>query len=150
MALTVGSLFAGIGGLDLGLERAGFEIRWQVEIDPFARKVLEKHWPDVRRFEDVRQVGGLDLEPVDVIAGGFPCKQTSRAAAIFGRRVGLAGRDSGLWHEQRRIIELLQPRIAIVENPDSEWLATVQGDLAGLGYRASRWPLTAASVGCLP
>src|SRR5512146_967990 len=60
--LTVGSLFAGIGGFDLGFERAGFEIKWQVEIDPFCRAVLAKHWPDVRRYEDVRTVGADELE----------------------------------------------------------------------------------------
>jgi DNA (cytosine-5)-methyltransferase 1 len=144
--LTVGSLFAGIGGFDLGLERAGMEVKWQVEIDPFCRAVLAKHWPEVKRYEDVRTVGA-ELERVDVICGGFPCKQTSRAAAITGRRVGLAGRDSGLWRHMHRIIGQLQPRIAIVENPDSEWLTTVQGDLAGTGYRVSRWPISAASVG---
>ena len=56
--MTVGSLFSGIGGFDLGLERAGFEIRWQVEIDPFCTKVLERHWPHVRRYQDVRSVHG--------------------------------------------------------------------------------------------
>jgi DNA (cytosine-5)-methyltransferase 1 len=56
--LTVGSLFAGIGGFDLGFERAGFELRWQVEIDPFCQAVLANHWPAVRRYEDVRTVHG--------------------------------------------------------------------------------------------
>jgi len=67
-----GSLFAGIGGMDLGLERAGMECRWQVEIDDYCNKVLAKHWPNVPRFRDVCEVGVSNLEPVDLIAGGFP------------------------------------------------------------------------------
>ena len=71
--LTFGSLFAGIGGLDLGLERAGLQCRWQVEIDPYAVRVLQKHWPDVPKYPDIREVG-CELERVDVICGGFPCQ----------------------------------------------------------------------------
>jgi DNA (cytosine-5)-methyltransferase 1 len=62
MTLTVGSLFAGVGGFDLGAERAGLEVRWQVEIDPFCRAVLAKHWPNVRRYEDVRRCYGVDRQ----------------------------------------------------------------------------------------
>ena len=145
--MTVGSLFAGIGGFDLGLERAGMIVRWQVEISPFCQRVLAKHWPHVSRYTDVRTVGADTLAPVDLICGGFPCKQTSRAAAMFGRRIGFDGPDSGLWREQLRLIRELQPRIAIVENPDSQWLAEVQGDLARARYHVSRWAFPAASVG---
>jgi DNA (cytosine-5)-methyltransferase 1 len=67
--MTFGSLFAGIGGIDLGLERTGMECRWQVEIDPFCREVLRKHWPNVKRYEDVREVGEHNLEPVDLLCG---------------------------------------------------------------------------------
>jgi hypothetical protein len=67
--ITHGSLFTGIGGLDLGLERAGMVTKWQVEIDPYCTRVLEKHWPDVPRFKDVRDVGKKNLEAVDVISG---------------------------------------------------------------------------------
>lgn len=162
MALTVGSLFAGIGGFDLGLERAGMRVKWQVEINDYARRVLEKHWPDVKRLRDIREAVGYRrdvygyisehamrslLDPVDLICGGFPCKQTSRAAAIHGRRVGLAGRDSGLWREMLRIIGELQPGRCLVENPDSEWLSEVSGDLEGLGYAVSRINISAAAVG---
>jgi site-specific DNA-cytosine methylase len=73
MALTHGSLFTGIGGIDLGLEWAGFETSWQVEIDKFCNKVLAKRWPDVPKFTDVRSVGKHNLKPVDLISGGFPC-----------------------------------------------------------------------------
>ena len=72
--LTIGSLFSGIGGLELGLEWAGLgPVKWQVEIDDYCLKVLEKHWPDVKRYKDVKEVGKHNLEPVDLICGGFPC-----------------------------------------------------------------------------
>ena len=85
--LTVGSLFAGIGGMDLGLERAGMEIKWQVEIDGYCQRVLAKHWPHVQRFSDVREVGRHNLESVDLICGGFPCQDISNA----GKRAGIDG-----------------------------------------------------------
>ncbi len=76
--LTFGSLFAGIGGIDLGLERAGMTCRWQVEIDEWCRRVLAKHWPDIPKYADIKGVGA-ELERVDVIAGGFPCQPVSVA-----------------------------------------------------------------------
>lgn len=72
-APTFGSLFAGAGGFDLGFEAAGFRCAWQVEIDRTCRAVLARHWPDVPRFEDVRDCGRHNLAPVDVVVGGFPC-----------------------------------------------------------------------------
>jgi DNA (cytosine-5)-methyltransferase 1 len=92
MSPTVGSLFAGIGGFDLGFERAGFETVWQVEIDPWCRKVLAKNFPHAERFEDVRTVGKHNLSRVDVIVGGFPCQDISNAVVpqipeLFARRI---------------------------------------------------------------
>ena len=72
MTLTLGSLFSGIGGIDKGFEAAGFETRWQVENDPAAILRLEKHWPDVTRYGDIKGINTEDLEPVECIAGGFP------------------------------------------------------------------------------
>ena len=77
--LTFGSLFAGIGGFDLGFERAGMVCKWQVEIDDYANRVLRKHWPNVRKHDDVRTWPQPDTEPVDVICGGFPCQDISNA-----------------------------------------------------------------------
>ena len=98
--MRFGSLFAGIGGMDLGLERAGMECAWQVEIDPYCQKVLAKHWPDVQRFGDIKDCGAHNLEPVDLICGGFPCQDISLA----GKGAGIEGERSGLWSEYHRII----------------------------------------------
>ena len=111
MSLTVGSLFSGVGGFDLGFERAGMAVRWQCEIDPAARGVLRRHWPDVTMYEDVRDVGS-GAEPVDVVVGGFPCQDVS----VAGRRAGLAGERSGLWFEFHRVLGELAPEWVVIEN----------------------------------
>ena len=111
MTFTFGSLFAGIGGLDLGLERAGMVCSWQVEIDEYCRRVLAKHWPDVERFEDVRECGAHNLEPIDLICGGFPCQPHS----VAGKRKGAAD-DRDLWPEYFRIVAELRPRYVLAEN----------------------------------
>lgn len=83
--MKFGSLFAGIGGIDLGLERAGMECAWQVEVDEYHREVLASHWPDVTRYEDVKDCGRHNLYPVDLIAGGFPCQPVSIASKRKGQ-----------------------------------------------------------------
>lgn len=144
---TIGSLFSGIGGLELGMEAAGLgRVVWQVECDPFCLAVLAKHWPTVKRFQDVRTVGAVELARVFVLVGGFPCQDVSSA----GDRAGLAGERSGLWFEQRRIIEELCPPAVAVENVTSGeklWLPRVQHDLLSLGYRVEAWRLGAVDVG---
>ena len=145
--MTFGSLFSGIGGIDLGLERAGMTCAWQVEIDPWCRQVLTKHWPNVRRYEDVSAVGGDTLEPVDVIAGGFPCQDVS----VAGQRAGIQdGTRSGRWSEFHRIICELRPRYVFVENVPgllTNGMGRVLGDLADIGYDAEWEVLSAADVG---
>lgn len=144
--MRVGSLFSGIGGLDLGLERAGMRVRWQVEIDPFCRKVLAKHWPDVPCYEDVRDVGAHNLEPVDLVCGGFPCIDISSS----GKKRGIRGPDSGLWFEMERVVCDLRPRLVVVENVADirfRGLHTVLGGLARLGYDAEWETLPAVSFG---
>lgn len=146
MSLTFGSLFAGIGGMDLGLERAGMTCKWQVEIDGYCRQVLAKHWPDVKRYEDVRTVGAHNLEPVDLICGGFPCQDVS----VAGKRAGLDGERSGLWFEFARIIRELRPRYALVENVPgllADGMGRVLGELAEIGYDAEWDCIPAAAVG---
>ena len=143
---TFGSLFSGIGGLDLGLERAGMRCAWQVEIDDYATKVLAKHWPDVTRFRDVRECGEHNLAPVDLVAGGFPCQDISDA----GKQAGIEGERSGLWAHFYRIICELRPRYVIVENVAAllhRGMGRVLGDLAACGYDAEWQILSAESVG---
>src|SRR5690606_28825328 len=110
--MRFGSLFAGIGGLDLGLERAGMQCRFQVEIDDYATKVREKHWPDLTRFRDVREVGRHNLLPVDIICGGFSCENISYA----GKGAGIDGERSGLFFEALRVVSELRPRYVLLEN----------------------------------
>lgn len=143
MSLTVGSLFSGIGGLDLGLERAGMAVKWQVEIDDYCNRVLAKHWPDIPRYRDVRTVGRHNLESVDLICGGFPCQDVS----VAGKRAGINGERSGLWREFIRIIGELRPRFVLVENVPGLFLdggiGRVLGDLAEVGYDAE-WSTVSA------
>ena len=133
--LTHGSLFSGIGGIELGLEWAGFETAWQVEIDPFCNQVLEKHWPNVQRFLDVRTVGKHNLKPVHIISGGFPCQDISVGAG--GKERGLHRERSGLWFEYARIVrELLPPWVLIenVPNLKNNGADQVISDMEGAGY----------------
>jgi DNA (cytosine-5)-methyltransferase 1 len=144
--LTFGSLFAGIGGIDLGFERAGMVCKWQVEINPYAQEVLAKHWPKVRRHDDVRTWPQFDTERVDIIAGGFPCQDISYA----GKGAGLAGERSGLFYEVCRIVREMGPRIVVLENVAAlltRGLDDVLGSLASLGYDAEWHCIPAASVG---
>lgn len=156
--MRVGSLFSGIGGLDLGLERAGMEVVWQVENDPYAQKVLKKHWPQVQLHGDVREVHSRPpqeydctgcLDPVDLICGGFPCQDLSRANP--GGGAGLDGARSGLWREFARIIGEVRPSWVLVENVDGapwkRWVPVVRGNLASLGYACVPIRVRAADVG---
>ena len=144
---TFGSLFAGIGGMDLGLERSGWECKWQVEIDPFCRRVLAKHWPSVPKHDDVRTFPPDSGDwRVDLIAGGFPCQDISGA----GKGAGLDGERSGLWREQFRIIRDLRPRYVVVANSPVllvRGLDRILGELASLGFDAEWSCLSACSLG---
>ena len=115
----MGSLFSGCGGMDLGFERAGFDVRWHAEIDKDAVSVLARHWPDVPQLGSVTDIDGAQIEPVDVIIGGFPCQDVSLA----GKRKGMAGARSGLFYEFLRIVEEMReatdgryPAVAVFEN----------------------------------
>ena len=143
---TFGSLFAGIGGFDLGLERAGWQCRWQVEIDDFCNRVLEKHWPHVKRYRDIRELREGDLEPVDLICGGFPCQDISDA----GRCAGITGERSGLWREMVRTLRMVRHQYALVENVAAllhRGMGTVLGDLAEIGHDAEWDCLPACFLG---
>ena len=119
MTLTFGSLFAGVGGFDMGFEKAGFECKFQVEWDKNCRTVLDRHWPDVEKWGDIINVNGRFLPPVDVIIFGSPCQDLS----VAGARKGLSGERSGLFHEAVRIIKEMRdatngtfPRWTVWEN----------------------------------
>lgn len=109
--MKFGSLFAGIGGLDLGLERAGMTCVWQVEKDEFCRKVLTKHWPDVPKYGDIFDVDFTQLPHVDLMCGGFPCQPFSTA----GNQKGAAD-ERFLWPEFARAICEVKPRWVLLEN----------------------------------
>lgn len=147
--MTFGSLFTGIGGFDLGLERAGMKCRFQVEIDPYCQRVLSRHWPEVGRWDDVQtflQEGDPDLWKVDLICGGFPCQDLS----VAGKGAGIDGPRSGLWREFARIIGLVRPGWVVLENVPMlvrRGLGRVLTDLARLGYSAEWEVVSAASFG---
>jgi len=148
--VTFGELFAGIGGFSLGLERAGMKCKWQVEIDPYATAVLNKHWPDVPRHDDVRTFPPTHTHTqdfsVDLICGGFPCQDIS----VAGKGAGLAGERSGLWNDFARIIRTVRPRWVVIENVPAltaRGLGTVLGDLAEIGFDAEWHCIPASAVG---
>ena len=144
--MKVGSLFSGIGGLDLGLERAGMTVAWQSEIDPYACKVLAKHWPGVPNHGDIKRIDWGTVEPVDVICGGYPCQPFSLASP--SRRGTEDPRH--LWPWVRDAISALRPRYAILENVKGHLSlggTTVLGDLATIGYDAQWRVIPAAGVG---
>lgn len=147
--LTVGSLFTGIGGLDLGLEATGrFHIAWQVEINDYCTHILARHWPTTPRYRDVRTVGKHNLSPVDVLCGGFPCQNISLSKTTG--IVGIDGPESGLWGEFARLICELRPCYVIVENVSAllgRGMGRVLGDLAACGYDAEWTVLQAAAFG---
>lgn len=136
--MRVLSLFSGVGGFDLGLERAGMTIAATCEIDPRARQVLAEHFPSAKAHDTILN---LDARPyrgaIDVVCGGFPCQDLS----VAGRRSGLAGARSGLFHEACRVIRESTPRWVVIENvPDllssngGRDMLAVLSRLAELGY----------------
>lgn len=135
--MRFGSLFSGVGGFDMGLEAVGMKCAWQVEVEPQAASVLRYRWPAVDLHADVRNVGRSNLAPVDLICGGFPCQDLS----VAGKRAGLAGERSGLFHEFMRVVDELAPRWVLIENVPGllssnggRDMGTVLGVLGRLGY----------------
>jgi DNA (cytosine-5)-methyltransferase 1 len=148
--LTHGSLFSGVGGLDLGFDAAGIETLWQCEINAQCRSVLAKHWPDATRYTDVSDVKGNEVKPVDILTFGSPCQDLS----VAGKRAGFQdGTRSNLYFEAIRIIEEMRhatdnqyPRFAVWENVrgalssngGNDFLAAIQA-LADIGAVDISW-----------
>jgi DNA (cytosine-5)-methyltransferase 1 len=144
-SLTVGSLFSGIGGIDLGLERAGHRVLWQSEIDNYACRVLKKHWPEIPNLGDVKKINWSEVPNVDIIAGGYPCQPFSTA----GKRKGKED-PRHLWPYVLDAIRTIRPRYALMENVRGHLtlgFGDVLADLAGCGYSAEWQIISAASVG---
>ncbi len=148
--MNVLDLFSGIGGFSLGLERAGMRTVAFCEIDPFCRRVLARHWPEVPCYDDIRTLSAYRLRAdgisINAICGGFPCQDISLA----GNGAGLEGERSGLWREYARIIGELRPDFVIVENVAAllaRGLDRVLADLAALGYDAEWHCIPAFAVG---
>lgn len=144
------SLFAGIGGLDLGLERAGWTCVGQVEVDPFCRRVLAKHWPDVFQWGDIRlldpEVIRARCGPIEALVGGFPCQD----ASVAGKGAGMAGHRTGLWREFHRLIVALRPLLVVCENVPglrTRGADRVLDDLESAGYAAAPIVVGARHVG---
>src|SRR3990167_9193649 len=144
MDLTHGSLFSGIGGFDLGFERVGIQTLWQVECDPYCLKVLEKHWPNVKRYTDVRTFLNEGAEQPEILSGGFPCQPFSRAGQRRGRED-----DRHLWPSMLAAIERLRPSWVIGENVlgilDME-LDRCISDLESCGYATRPFAIPALAV----
>ena len=149
--LTCGSLFSGVGGMDIGLQWAGFRHRFFAEIDEYCRAVLATRFPGVRVYDDVRDVDA-SAGRVDLLCGGFPCQDLS----VAGKRAGLAGERSGLFFEFMRIVDALHPRAILIENveglyssgsPKGADFGVVLDSLAERGYLASWRTLDAQHFG---
>ena len=143
--MRVGSMFAGIGGFDLAARWMGWETAWYTEIDPFCCATMAHHFPEARSLGDVTAVDWGQVEPVDLMCGGFPCQDIS----VAGKRKGIHGERSGLWKEYARAIRDLRPRWVVVENVGRLLRAgydVVRGDLRAAGYRVARPVLLSASA----
>lgn len=149
--MNVLDLFSGIGGFSLGLERAGMKTIAFCEYNEAAQRVLRKHWPDVPVYKDVRTLDGSQFRgTVNVVCGGFPCQDLSRA----GRQDGIEGQRSNLYTEMLRIISECRPEFAIFENvtnlltgESGRWFAQFLYDLAAVGYDAQWHCISASAVG---
>lgn len=135
----VASLFSGIGGFDLGFERAGFEVAFQCELNDYCQRVLTKHWPTVPKARDIKELNGADIPASDIWVAGFPCQDVSLAR--MGKRAGLRGKQSGLFHEFARLVGDARPSTFILENVAGllsshrgRDFGVVLGTLAELGY----------------
>ena len=143
--MKVGSLFSGYGGLDLAVTKVfDAEVVWHCEWEDAPSTVLDAHWPGVPNYRDVSKVDFTQVEPVDILTGGFPCQDLS----VAGKRKGLTdGTRSNLWFEFHRAIVELQPKFVIIENVRGLLSGTANSDLelesSGLEFNGSEPTLRA-------
>lgn len=135
----IASFFSGIGGVDYGLQMANFEISFQCEIDKFCNEILAKHWPDVKRHENIKDLDHATIPISEVWAGGFPCQDVS--IARMGPRAGLKGKRSGLFHDFADLLRARPPQVLLLENVPGllsshggRDFGTVIRTLADIGY----------------
>ena len=142
--MRVGSLFSGIGGFDLASHWVGWETRWYSEIEPYACRVMQRHFPAAENLGDITTI--THPPSVDILVGGFPCQDIS----VAGKGTGITGARSVLWSHYARLIGEVQPKWVVIENSPmlrSRGLGVVLQDLLALGYDAEWHCITAASVG---
>lgn len=134
--LTLGSLFSGIGGFEVGAEKAGIKTLWSCEIESFQRQILKQHFQDTLQYADIRDMQGAGY--VDIICGGFPCQDIS----ISGKGVGINGEKSGLWRKMYEICGDVRPKYIVIENSPmllKRGIETVLSDIAKIGGYVSEW-----------
>ena len=169
--MKIGSLFSGYGGLDIAVQNVtGAEVVWHCEWEDAPSTILEKNFPGIPNFKDVSKVDWTQVEPVDILTGGFPCQDLSLA----GKRAGLKdGTRSGLWSEFYKAIDIIRPKLVVIENvrgllsakadnaveyseedlailngqPPIRALGAVLGDLADIGYDCKWTGIRAADAG---
>ena len=144
--MKVGSLFSGIGGIELGFEKQGFKTEWFVEREPYAQEILKKRFPRTKIYDDVTTLDFKTIPKVDILTGGFPCQDISNA----GKRAGIEGSRSSLWKYYFKAIREIRPKIAFIENVSAllnRGLDVVLADLASIGYDAEWYCVSASAVG---
>lgn len=147
--MTTGGLFEGIGVFPLAARNIGILPVWSNDNNHFCCRVLRKNFSHEIIEKSIIDIETIKLARVDIITGGFPCKQTSVSAAIHGKRKGLNGIESGLWYAQINILEAMSPDWCVVENPTGieEWEDKIQNGLAKIGYTVSRLEYQASDFG---
>jgi DNA (cytosine-5)-methyltransferase 1 len=144
--MSIGSLFAGIGGFDIAARWLGWKTAWYSEIDPYACAVMRKHFPHAINHGDITEIDGRNIERVDILCGGFPCQDISFA----GKGAGIDGEQSGLWNQYVRLIDELRPRYVVAENVSAlrnRGLRKVLRDLSAVGYDAEWHCIPASELG---
>jgi DNA (cytosine-5)-methyltransferase 1 len=147
--MNVGSLFSGIGGIEIGFEKAGFQTKWFIESEEFCQKILKSRFPNAKIYGDVTEVDFRTVPKVDILTGGFPCQDISRANTSAQ---GITGNRSSLWKYYHKAIRILRPKVAFIENVSAitdRGLNVVLADLAEIWYDAEWHCISASSVGAL-